>query len=322
MLSRVAGNVYWFSRYIERAENIARIININSHLLLDLPQGFKLDWESLLRITGSFEAFYTQYKEADERSVMRFLIANEKNPASLMSSLAMARENFRTTRDIIPTEATENINDLYLYAKEHVAAAITRKGRFRFLNEIISASQMHIGLLASSMLRDDAYSFIDLARNLERADMTTRILDARSVNLIDVVDEELTPFHNIQWLSLLKSVTAYQAYRRIAHSRISGSEVLRFMLHNPNFPRSVLYCLNNIERCLDTLPNNSAPKTATERLKTLLMNSEVDSSDPGNLMKFMDQLQVGIGRIHTGIDESYFLSAHTTEQQQTSAQSA
>ena len=120
------------TRYVERAENLSRLINVNTNLLLDLPRGVKIDWESLLYITGSHELFYAKYKEAEERSVIRFLLANEKNPGSIMYSLAMARENFRATRDIIPTAAVENINDLYLYAKENSASGITRKGRFKF----------------------------------------------------------------------------------------------------------------------------------------------------------------------------------------------
>lgn len=311
MLSRDAENIYWMTRYVERTENLSRLINVNSNLLLDLPRGIRIDWESLLFITDSHKLFYHQYKEPDERSVIRFLLANEKNPGSIISSLAMAKENFRATRDIVPTAAAENINNLYLFAKENLANGITRKGRFRFLRRIIDVSQMNTGLLDGTMLHDHAFCFVKLARNIERADMTTRILDVRSKNPISVSDK-LTPFRNIQWMSILKSLTAYEGYRRCAHSRVNGRTVLKFVLHNPAFPRSVVHCLHQIEACLESLPRCDSAIDATEHLKSALLNIDLDQMASAELPVLMDKLQLNIAEIHNQIQSTYFFSTAYT----------
>ena len=311
MLSRDAENIYWMTRYVERAENLSRLINVNSNLLLDLPRDVKIDWESLLYITGSHELFFKRYKEADERSVIRFLMASERNPGSILSTLGGARENFRAMRGIIPTAAIEHINDLYLFAKENIASGVTRKGRFKFLRRIIDVSQMNAGLLASTMLHDHAYCFVELARNIERSDMTTRILDVRSKNPISVSDD-LKPFKNIQWMSILKSLTAYEVYRRCAQTRVNGRSVLKFVLHNPVFPRSVVHCISQVERCLTALPRCEGAVAATEHVISTVRKVDLDRMGSRDLQVLMDELQIGIGAIHNQIQLTYFANGGRT----------
>lgn len=180
MLSRVAERVYWQARYLERAENTARLLNVFSTLLLDLPPRTKLGWHSLVEITGTDEEFDGRYKQALERNVVRFLLC-DSNGHSILDMLALTRENARTTREIMPMEAFEKINDLYFFAKENVAKGIARGARHELLEEIISGCQQISGLMAGSMSRGEAYSFVRLGRSLERADMTTRIVDGKSV---------------------------------------------------------------------------------------------------------------------------------------------
>lgn len=335
MLSRVAENVYWMARYIERAENTARIVSVNDNLLLDLPRSTSFGWEPLLFITGSEEVFFQRYRQPDEFSVVGFLLGDPGNPSSIVSCLSFARENLRTTRDIAPRESWEAINDLYLYAKDNLERGISRQGRYNFLKVIIRGAQQIAGLLSGTMSHTHAYDFVLLGRLLERADMTTRILDVRSANLLPQHADELTPFENIQWMSVLKSLSAYQMYRQQVRLRVRGRDVFKFLLQDALFPRTVCYCLNNIQDCLNKLPKNTASLDSVSQLKTKVTQAQISelvnhsvrqsnhqqqtginqsqtqSSWAGELAnyglhEFIDELQIGLAHIHDQIRSTYF----------------
>jgi uncharacterized alpha-E superfamily protein len=306
MLSRVAENIYWMARYIERAENTARLTNVNSNLLLDLPRNVRLGWEPLLDITGGRSLFFDLYQEADERSTIRFLVTNQHNPSSILSSLKMARENARTIRDIIPRESWEQINQLYLSAKENVSHVLARNGRFEYLRQVILGAQTITGLLAGTMNHDEGYDFLRMGRNLERADMTTRIVDVRSATLLSETHEDLTPFENIQWMSVLKSLTAYQMYRRTTRIRVRRPDVLRFLLQEPTFPRSVMHALGEVESCLSHLPANEKPVKALGTLQRKVERARPERLQQEELHEFIDVLQQGLAKLHNRIAASYF----------------
>ena len=254
MLSRVAQNIYWMARYIERAENTARLVNVNTHLQLDLPREVRPGWSPLIEITGSAPLFHQLYPDADERNVVRFLIADLSNPSSLLSAIAQARENARTIRDIIPREAWEQVNEMYLAAKAQLPAGLSQRRRYDYLKSVILAAQQITGLLAGTMTHDYGYDFLRMGRNLERCDMTTRIIDVRSANLLQEQSGDLAPFETIQWMSVLKSLTGYQMYRRHMQVAVRRIEVLQFLLQNRQFPRACYHCLGEAEACLRDLP--------------------------------------------------------------------
>lgn len=328
MLSRVAQNIYWMARYVERAEDTARIINVNTNLLLDLPRNMTFGWLPLIFIVGAEKLFFDKdpNRLADENTVVKFLIGDSENPGSIISSLASARENLRTTRDTVPQEAWEQINGLYIYARDHVP---TRRGRFEFLRRVIHGAQQINGMLAGSMSRTAAYDFVWLGRFLERADMTTRILDVRSANLLSRTDqtatlkqsqelsgqtqvaaverEEQNPFESIQWMSVLKSLSAYQMYRQQVRLRVGGPDVLKFLLQDESFPRAVSFCLKQLEICLRELPKNAAPLATIDALKQRLNAAEVPKLADAGLHEFIDQFQVGLGELHDRIAATYFM---------------
>ena len=306
MLSRVASHIYWMARYIERAENTARIINVNTHLLLDLPKRVRLGWEPIVDITSNREYFYSQNEEADERSVVRFMVTDVKNPASILSSLGMARENARTIRDIIPREAWEQVNEQYLVAKKDAQSVMTHRHRYDYLRSIILGAQTMTGLLAGTMTHDEGYNFLRMGRNLERADMTTRIIDVRSATLLPGMTEELTPFENLQWMSVLKSLTAYQMYRREVRLRISRPEVLKFLLLEERFPRAFYHTLREVESCLDALPRNVKPLRTLTSLKSRLLRAKPQELKQEKLHDFLDELQFGLIGINDSIHQTYF----------------
>ena len=319
MLSRVAQNIYWMARYIERAEDTARLINVNSNLLLDLPRDTSFGWLPLIFIMGAEKLFFEKdpNRLADEATVIKFLISDREHSGSIISSLACARENLRTTRDAVPQEAWEQINGLYIYARDHVP---TRRGRYEFLRRVIQGAQQVNGLLVGAMSRTAAYEFAWLGRYLERADMTTRIVDVRSASLLArpkqtssqtppaTVSEqaEQDPFESIQWMSVRKSLSAYQMYRQQVRLRVRGPDVLKFLLQNELFPRSTVFCLKQLETRLSDLPRNSAAKAAIASLKQQLCDAALPELANEGLHGFIDHLQIGFGEIHDQIAATYF----------------
>ncbi len=308
MLSRVAERLYWTGRYLERAEDTARIINVHTNLLLDLPKGTTFGWGALVAIFGNAEAYAGMHAESDEHSAMRFMLAEHGNPSSILSSLHQARENLRTSRDVVPREAWERLNQLYQYAKLQGEHGIARHARYEFLTRVIDGCQLITGLFSGTMSRDQAYDFLRIGRNLERADMTSRIIDVRSANLLVDHTAGLTPFATIQWMSVLKSLSAYQMYRRHVHVRVRGPEVLSFLLKDPHFPRSVLHSLGEVQQSLGNLVRNEVPRRHAIRLKRQLHHVDIQDLIREGLHEFIDRLQIGLGRLHERIQMTYFLN--------------
>lgn len=306
MLSRVAENIYWMARYIERAENTARLIMVNTNLLLDLPKGMQLGWKPIIEILGCEENYEEQNRDYEERSVLKYLIADSTGTNSIILALRQARENARTIRDIIPREAWERVNDMYHEARSNAASGYSKKGRFNYLQRIILGAQTNTGLLAGTMLHDMGYDFLKMGRNLERADMSTRIIDVRSADLLPE-HETLTPFENIQWMSVLKSMTGYQMYRRTVQARVNRPDVLKFLLKEKHFPRSFYHALLEVKSCLKHLPRNDDLITQLNEVgkKVLRVDQAVLKQD--ELHKFIDELQLGLAELHSGISKNYFL---------------
>ncbi|MFO1424534.1 MAG: alpha-E domain-containing protein [Candidatus Competibacteraceae bacterium] len=323
MLSRVAQNIYWMTRYVERAEDTARLINVNTNLLLDLPRTTTFGWLPLIFIVGAEKLFFEKdpHRLADETNVVKFLIGDRENSGSIISSLAAARENLRTTRDTVPQEAWEQINGLYIYARDHLP---NRRGRYEFLRRVIHGAQQIGGLLAGTMTRTAAYDFVRLGHYLERADMTTRILDVRSANLLShasqaqtqtlmppqisapATQEEQDPFESIQWMSVLKSLSAYQVYRQQVRVRVNGPDVLKFLLQDEYFPRAVAFCLRQLDICLRKLPRHEAALAALAALRQTLNAATVPELAREGLHDFIDEVQIGLGELHDQIAAAYF----------------
>lgn len=306
MLSRVAENIYWLARYVERAENTARVVAVNANLLLDLPKGIAPGWRPLVDITGENALFEEHYRDYGERQVVRFLLGDERHPGSILSALAAARENCRTIRDIVPREGWEQINELWLYARDGLQQGLTKGGRHAYLRRLILGSQTITGLLAGTMLHDQGYELLRIGRNLERADMTTRIVDVRSASLLPEEATELRPFDTIQWVSVLKSLTAYQMYRRSHQVRVQRGPVLRFLFQSGEFPRAVTHCVETLRASLERLPRNEGPLRVAGRLARALAGTDVERLSQGDLHGYVDDLQMAIADLHGEIARTWF----------------
>ncbi|WP_018934678.1 alpha-E domain-containing protein [Thioalkalivibrio sp. ALJ24] len=310
MLSRVAERVYWMARYVERAENTARMVKAFNLLTLDMPRTMQLSWRGLVSVTGYDAEFEARYQREDERNCVKFLLADDDNPGSVLSSLRAARENVRTTRDLVPSEAWEVINELYLYARDHIDQGITRRGRFEFLSEVIERCQMLTGLLAGSMSHDAAYEFIRLGRNLERADMTTRQVDIGAMRLLSDQDEPAAPYQGLLWASILRSMGGFQMYRLHVKRRINGPDAVRFLLQDTAFPRAVAHALAEVQSALERLPRNELSLRLVSQARRHALNADIDERiADGGLHDFLDALQQDVAELHTANQRTWFLFA-------------
>jgi len=305
MLARVAENLYWMARYLERAEDTARLINATTMMLIDMPRGASFGWEALLTVAGLDELFKKHYEEATEMAVMNFLIQDEHNPSSIFACIHLARENTRSFREVLPRESWEWVNELYLYAKAHMNQALDRRKRLEVLTEIIRRRQAVVGLLSGTMSRDEAFQFLRLGRNIERADMTSRVLDVSyALNL----PREGSQYYDLIWMSALKALSAYQMYRRHVSIRAQGSKVLAFLLSDPKFPRSVRHCLNEMRAALDELPGDK-PLRTLRGIQAGLDNADFRALAKAGLHDYCDTLQAGLAELSGDIADTYFRAA-------------
>lgn len=308
MLSRSAERLYWLARYLERTENTARLVNVYMNLLFDLPMGVEIGWRNLLNICGAEEAFFQRFETPSEQNTVRFLLADAGNPASLFSSLSYARENIRTSRDLMPDEAWQQVNEMYLYARSHLEAVANRRGRVLFLQEMQQGCQRFTGFLSGAMSHDAPYSFIRLGRNIERADMTTRILDIGSILLDEGRSDTLRQYESALWINVLKSLSALLMYRKHIRSHVKGAEVLDYLLKDLNFPRSVRHCLQVAGECIEKLPACGALQVKLSALDDHLLAIDTRQLDPQQLHQLLDAIQSQLAEVHQQIAATWFLA--------------
>ncbi|MCB1906389.1 MAG: alpha-E domain-containing protein [Rhodocyclaceae bacterium] len=308
MLSRVAENLYWMARYIERAEDTARLLRVTRHLMLDFPGTPTLGWSSLITISGAERLFDENYPRRDEASVLSFLCADRNHGGSILAALGAARENLRTTREVMPREIWEEINQLYLTVGNHLTGGIAQRRRDDFLRMVIRGCQTLVGLIEGSVSHGPVRRFCEIGRLLERADMTTRILDVRSANLLPRSPEVLTPLENLQWMSVLKSLSAHQMYRQRVRNRVRGPDVVRFILQDADFPRSVYRCLDDLCRTFTALPRHHdvVDTTAASRDALLAASGDELARAPDHLHEFVDGVQIGFQHIDDAIRGTWF----------------
>ncbi len=308
MLSRVAQRVYWMGRYIERAEDTARLVSAYNHMILDIPQGSQPGWEILIRILDADPIFDEWFRVRNEQNVLRLLIGEADAPCSIPYAVRAARENVRTTRDVLPDEVWELVNEFYLYTNDAAEKSVGRRNRQQFLEEVIRRAQVINGVLRSTLCRDHSHRFIRMGQFLERADMTTRIVD---VGASDFLSREGAPhgIDHLLWGTLLQSLSALGAYRRLIGPLVEKNAAVDFVFMEPTFPRSARYCLWGLRDELGPLTNNKAALRALERARRRLRGFSAEAMDAPQLHRYIDDLQVMINDLHNAIDETWFLSA-------------
>ena len=305
MLSSVAERLYWMSRYLERSENVARLIQSYNHLIFDIPIGAEPDWFILIEVLDANETFNRVISERTEANVHRFLISRTTISNSITYSINSARENARTTRDVLPEDVWEQANHLHIYASENASKSIGRRSRIVFLEEIIKRLQALNGLMESSLLRDDAYRFISIGRKIERADMTARILKVAGGDIISRENQhiDLQPF---LWGALLDALYAKSAFRRIKGPVISKEQTLDFVLNSTDFPRSIAYCINDIDREVANLPENSELKKILRKQKKIINTYNVQNVGFEQIERFNKEFQNNLIAMNKTLYKNWF----------------
>jgi uncharacterized alpha-E superfamily protein len=299
------------ARYLERAENVARFVDVNLHLTLDLGGSVGEQWEPLVNTTGDQPDFAERYGEATARNVVEFLTYDEKNPNSILSCLRAARENARAIREIISTPVWEEINKFFLLVKSNTSRTHAVDAPYEFFQIIRRTSQLIVGIEEVTMSRGEAWHFARLGRLLERADKTSRILDVKYYILLPTVAEVGTPVDVVQWSALLKSTSALEMYRK-RWGRISAENVVDFLVLDREFPRAVHYCLMRAETSLHSItgtPMGTYRQSAERRLGQLrseLDYAQVSELIEGGLHEFVDRFQGKLNQVGDAVHQSFF----------------
>jgi uncharacterized alpha-E superfamily protein len=307
MLSRVADSIYWLNRYIERAENIARFVEVNLNLLIDCSVVVEQQWEPLVSTTGDVELFRSLYSEPSAEQVIRFLTYDEAYPNSIMSCLNAARNNAKSVRDVISSEMWEQVNSFYFMVKDSAPDGELPELP-GFFAAVRMASHQFAGVMDATMSHNEGWHFGQLGRLIERADKTARILDVKYFLLMP--DGLGTALDELQWIALLKSTSGYEMYRKAFH-RINPNDVASFLVFDREFPRSVYSCLLRAEKSLHSISgnggtwSNSAERTLG-KLRSQLDYMSIEEAIDRGLHEFLDETQSRLNFISQGISETFF----------------
>lgn len=326
MLSRVAESIYWMSRYIERAENVARFIDVNDNLTLGEGVDLGEQWAPLVYTTGDQELFEKLYGEARREAVLRFLAFDPRNPNSILSCVAAARENARSVRESITVPMWEQINKFHLMVK-----SVVQNDRFtsepnQFCDMVKHASQSLVGTTDATMSHNDAWHFSRIARLLERADKTSRIVDVQYYHLLPDVEDIGTTLDVVRWSALLQTASALTMYRRV-HGRITPGRVADFLLLDRYFPRSMRFCLMRVQESVGEI-TGSRPGTFSCRTEQLTgrLRSEMDYTAVSDVVQqgmheYIDQFQDRLNEIGDALHKDFFtLDTDADKPQQTQTQ--
>ncbi len=316
MLSRVANTLFWMVRYVERADNLARLIDVNQQLLLDFERldserlrGF---WQPIILSTGDEEAFSTLYNETGSDEVINFLTDDPRNPNSITSCIGLARENARTVRDQLSDELWEELNALYLFSRSDDARNLIRSDPPRYYENIRRSAVTFLGIAASTTSRNEAWEFMDLGRHLERADKTTRFIDVSNYLPPSADGIESGSPGILHWTAVLRSCGAMGAFRSMK-GEVTARGVADFLIFSKDFPRSVRYCLERVDASLHAISgtprgafSNEAERESGRLLAELNFGS-VDEVFKSGLHDYLDAMQNRFNHIGEKIFETYVL---------------
>jgi uncharacterized alpha-E superfamily protein len=297
-------------RYIERAENVVRFIDVNHNLMLDLPHGYGDQWQPIIDTTGDRASFLEHYGSPTRENVLRFLAFDQRNPNSISSCVWAARENARSVRETISSEMWEQINMLYLRITAEARKPVPEELP-QFCRDVRMACHLLQGITHVTMTHNEAWNFIRLGTSLERADKTTRILDVKYFILLPSLKDVGTPYDDIQWAAVLKSVSGFEMYRK-QYGRIAPERIVEFLLLDGAFPRAVRYCIGVADASLHAITGTrpGAFSCASEQ-KLGMLRSELDYAQVGPILKgglheFFDALQLRMNVVDGCILEDFF----------------
>jgi uncharacterized alpha-E superfamily protein len=304
------------SRYIERAENIARIVDVNLQLLLDLrdldEQRLAEHWLPIVQTTGDEELFLTVHRKATAQNVTEFMVFQPDNPNSIVSAICQARENARMVRDQITIELWEELNRLYWFVRTNTARQVWKESPSEFFQQIKAASLHIIGLTDATLIHNEGWWFTQAGKFIERADKTSRILDLRYASLPDKgAPKTVSQEDALEWSAILRSCSAWDAYRTLHGAEVNPGLVAEFLLLNEDFPRSVRFCVAELNRALRRISGVAEGKFCNEaeklagRLVAELQFTTIDEVFAHGLHQYLDLLQLKLNNIGAELFNAY-----------------
>jgi uncharacterized alpha-E superfamily protein len=312
MLSRVAESIYWMNRYVERAENNARYLEVNFNMLLDKQTGFKEQWEPLLITTATNELFKEVYDSPSRENVIEFIGFNLVNPNSILSCISQARENARSIRENLTKETWEQVNNLYLIAHEK---AVKKRSRLndprKFFEQIKHGCQLLRGIADNTVSRNIGWHFGKVGQYLERADNTSRILDVKYHILLPSIDLVGSTIDIIQWANLLRSVSGYNIYRR-EYGKILPIHIAEFLVLNRQFPRAILFSVQFAENSMLQISGGERGHFRNDAEKFLgKVRAELEYADMEDIFaeglhEYLDNFQKKIINVSSAFQKVYF----------------
>ncbi len=311
MLGRIANTIYWMNRYLERAENYARFMDVNYNLSLELPPNQSEQWKPLILITGDWKLYQALNEKVEKSNVIYFLTFDENNPNSIYNCILNARENARAIRPEITKEVWEQINALYFLVKDGLEKKIHTTNDLRgFFSEIKNGCQLVYGMYDATISRNEGWNFGKLGQALERADKTSRVLDTKYHLLLDSPQSIGFSLDLVQWTALLKSVSAYDMYRK-KYGKLTPSNIAKFLILDKEFPRSILACLISAEQSLIALSRNHHEINSTTQkklgaLKSKLQYTDIEDIINSGMHEYLDDIQFKLNDISSAIYNSFF----------------
>lgn len=322
MLRRHADSSYWIGRYIERAEATARMIDVHYHFGLESPLvGEALRWTSILAISGMDELFWELYSKDDEESILQFFAFDERNPSSIVACIGQARDNSRNIRDQLSSEMWQTINRTYLDYREWNVDRVLTGSPFKFFESVKQSSQLFQGVTNRTLPMGETRDFHDAGRFLERADQTARILDVKYHDLLPAhagastaareAGEVGGPIDVHGWIAVLKSVGAFEAFRKAFRQGVTPARVAQFLILNTQFPASVRHSIGRVDGCLrrisgnrDVVPANDAERESG-RLYSELNFMRAEDIIASGLHEFLENVQERCTRVGDAIYQTY-----------------
>ncbi|MDB4293415.1 alpha-E domain-containing protein [Maribacter sp.] len=321
MLSRVANTMYWMNRYLERAENYARFMDVNFNLSLDSPPDAEEQWKPLVVITGDWPLYQSLHETVSKNKVIYFLGFDPDNPNSIHSCITQARENARSIRQEITKEVWERINALYFFVKEgkekkHWKSADPRA----FFKKIKEDCQLLYGMFDATITRSDGWHFGKIGQLIERADKTSRVMDVKYHILLGTHQQVGGPLDLMQWAALLKSVSAYDMYRK-THGKLTALNISEFLILDKKFPRSILCCLIHAEKSLKEITGNTAGFSCEAEKQLGKLKSELEFIDIEDIFEiglheYLDGFQQKLNTVSVGLYDSFFAAQAQLQGQQ------
>ena len=266
MLGRTASGLFWMMRYLERAENTARLIDAGFRMSLTRARNFQSEWESVLTTAGVRDDYLKKYNTFQTRQVVDYIIADRENPVSLRNSLSSARENARMTRTALTRDAWEAINATWLQMRGAIESSEHITDLPNLLSQVRQQAALVRGTIHGTMLRNDIFRFVELGKLIERADNTARILDTKYYVLLPSSASVGSSLDRVQWEMILRSASAERSFHWLHGGEINPAAIVDFLVHDVRLPRSIAYCYDEIIMTLAALEHEYGKRTAAHEL--------------------------------------------------------